>query len=50
MLKQMFLKILYYGMIQNILFNSLQQALFALAFDDEEPSEEAKNKKYVQVL
>ena len=43
-------KILYYGMIQNILFNSLQQALFALAFDDEEPSEEAKNKKYVSII
>jgi len=43
-------KILYYGMIQNVLFNSLQQALFALAFDDEEPEEEVKNKKYVGII
>ena len=37
-------------MIQNVLFNSLQQALFALAFDDEEPEEEVKNKKYVGII
>jgi hypothetical protein len=43
-------KILYYGMIQNVLFNSLQQALFALAFDDEEPEEETKNKKYIGIV
>ena len=43
-------KILYYGAIQNVIFNSLQQALFAMAFDDEEPSEEAKNKKYTGIV
>jgi hypothetical protein len=42
-------KILYYGAIQNVIFNALQQALFAMAFDDEEPSEEIKNKKYVGI-
>ena len=29
-------KILYYGAIQNFIFNALQQALFAMAFDDDE--------------
>ena len=29
-------RILYYGAIQNIIFSSLQQAIFALSFDDEE--------------
>jgi hypothetical protein len=29
-------KILYYGVVQNIIFNALQQALFAMAFGDEE--------------
>ncbi|MBC8397105.1 MAG: hypothetical protein H8E16_08400, partial [Flavobacteriales bacterium] len=43
-------KILYYGAIQNVIFNALQQALFAMAFDDEEPSEEAKNKKYTGIV
>ena len=32
-------KILYYGMIQNVIFNALQQALFVMAFGDEEPDE-----------
>ena len=36
-------KILYYGAVQNIIFHSLQTALFALAFDDEE-EEEVKNR------
>ena len=44
-------KIIYYGLAQNILFNSLQQALFALSFDDEdETSEEIKNKKYASII
>jgi len=29
-------KIMYYGVAQNLLFNALQQALFALSFDDED--------------
>jgi len=36
-------KILYYGAVQNIIFHSLQTALFALAFDEEE-DEEVKNR------
>ena len=43
-------KILYYGMIQNVIFNALQQALFAIAFNDEEPDEEKKNAKYIGIL
>jgi len=43
-------KILYYGMIQNVIFNALQQALFAMAFNDEEPDEEKKNAKYIGIL
>jgi hypothetical protein len=39
-------KIVYYGAIQNLIFNSLQQAVFALGFgDDEEETDEAKAKK-----
>ena len=36
-------KIVYYTTVQNIIFNSLQQALFALAFEDETEDEE-KNR------
>ena len=43
-------KIIYYGAIQNVIFNALQQALFAMAFGDEEPDEEKKNKKYIGIL
>ena len=43
-------KILYYGMIQNVIFNALQQALFAMAFDDEEATDEIKNKKYTSII
>ena len=42
-------KILYYGMIQNVIFNALQQALFVMAFGDEDPNEEKLNKKYVGI-
>jgi hypothetical protein len=35
-------KIAYYGFIQNAIFNALQQALFALSFDDEYEEEEKK--------
>ena len=39
-------KIVYYAAIQNVMFNALQSALFALAFDDEEEeTEEARQKK-----
>ena len=42
-------KIVYYGMVQNVIFNALQQALFAMAFDDEEPDEEKEKRKNIQV-
>jgi hypothetical protein len=35
-------KIIYYGVIQNFIFNALQQALFAMAFDDDEEKLEEK--------
>jgi hypothetical protein len=42
-------KIIYYGVAQNLLFSSLQQALFAIAFDDDE-EEEKKNEKYFNIV
>ena len=45
-------KIVYYGAIQNLIFNSLQQAVFALAFgedDDEEQQSAKKNEKISRV-
>ena len=41
-------RIIYYGAVQNVIFYSLQSALFALAFDDdeeEEPSIDIQKKK-----
>ena len=38
-------KMAYYAVIQNVIFNALQQAVFALEFDDEE-DENAKQKYY----
>ena len=43
-------KIIYYATVQNLIFNALQQALFAFAFDDEEPEDEEKKEKYVNIL
>jgi hypothetical protein len=40
-------KIAYYGFIQNVIFNAMQQAIFALAWDDEDDEEE--KKKYYSV-
>ena len=42
-------KIIYYSTVQNLLFNALQQALFAFAFDDEEPEDEEKKDKYISI-
>jgi len=40
-------KILYYGVVQNLIFNALQNALFAMAFDeDDEMSEQEKQSSY----
>jgi len=38
-------KIIYYGFLQNLLFNALQNALFAMAFDDDDEDEAAKKAK-----
>jgi hypothetical protein len=42
-------KIAYYTVVQNLIFNTLQQALFAMAFGDDEEEDEEKNKKYFNV-
>ena len=42
-------KIIYYGAAQNLIFNALQQALFAFGFGEDEPEEEEKQKKYVNI-
>jgi len=39
-------KLIYYSFVQNIAFNAMQQALFAIGFGDEEDEEEA-NEKYI---
>ena len=38
-------KIVYYGAIQNLIFNSLQQAVFALAFGEDDDEEQQSAKK-----
>ena len=40
-------KLVYYGAVQNIIFSSLQSALFALAFSDEE--DEKEKQKYIRI-
>jgi len=42
-------KIIYYTTVQNIIFNAVQQALFAMAFGDEETEDEKKQEKYVSI-
>ena len=37
--------VIYYVAVQNLIFNSLQQALFALAFDEEDEKEKDKKEK-----
>jgi hypothetical protein len=45
-------KIIYYGFVQNMLFNALQQAVFALGFGDDDEDDEkldkSRQKKYFQ--
>ena len=45
-------KIAYYGFIQNLIFSTLQSALFAMAFDndDDESKEEKINKKEIRIM
>jgi hypothetical protein len=43
-------KIVYYAAIQNVIFNALQQAIFAMAWgDDDEEEDEAKKEKMYNV-
>ena len=46
-------KIAYYGVVQNLIFNALQQALFAIAFDDDddekEPDSIKAEQRYIKV-
>ena len=41
-------KVIYYTTVQNLIFNALQQAVFALGFGDDD-DDEAKKKKYQDV-
>jgi len=43
-------KIIYYGAIQNVIFNAMQQSLFAIAFGDEEPDDEKEAEKYGNIV
>ena len=42
-------KLLYYGAVQNLIFNTLQQAAFAIAFGDDDENEKKKEEKYISV-
>jgi len=42
-------KLIYYGVAQNLIFNAMQQALFAMAFGDDEEEEETEQKKYINI-
>ena len=43
-------KILYYGVAQNLIFSTMQQALFALMFEDEEENESILEEKVPKVI
>jgi len=43
-------KIVYYMAVQNLIFNAVQQALFAMAFGDEEEEDEKKQEKYLGIV
>jgi len=43
-------KILYYTFIQNLAFNAMQQALFALAFSDDDEDEKILDKKQTRLI
>lgn len=42
-------KIVYYGFVQNLIFNAAQQALFGMLFGDEEEEDEKKEKKVINI-
>ena len=43
-------KIVYYGVVQNLLFNALQQGLFALGFGDDDELDEEDEKKIAKTV
>ena len=43
-------KIIYYTFVQNLIFNALQKAIFALGFGDDEVEDEVKKKKYIEIF
>ena len=43
-------KIFYYGFVQNLFFNAMQQALFAMGFGDEEEETEKRQEKYYNIV
>ncbi len=43
-------KIFYYGIAQNLLFNAMQQALFAMGFGDDEEETEKREEKYANIV
>lgn len=48
--KTNFSKLLYYGFVQNLIFNMLQKATFLLAFGDEDEDEKKKEKAYLSTI
>jgi hypothetical protein len=42
-------KIIYYTFVQNMIFNMLQQAVFALGFGDDDEDDDKKEGKYIKV-
>ena len=42
-------RILYYGFVQNLIFSALQQAIFAIGFDEEEDDEKKKKKQDTKI-
>jgi hypothetical protein len=43
-------KILYYGAVQNIIFTALQQAMFAMLFDDDEIDDEEQTEASAKIV
>ena len=42
-------KIIYYGIVQNLIFNAAQSALFTLLYDDDDETSEEEKRKIVRV-
>ena len=43
-------KLIYYSTVQNLIFNAMQQALFAIAFGDDDEDDEKNKSKIYQVI